>query len=162
MATEIDRLPPTKTFQQLATMAANQGDVPCYTVVDGLFAVLALSNAAVEVCENPLIHVNDGATLLIRAMQGSTIDPSAISCAVGGTVIFAHDGNTYFPVDWPAMDGTLLNQPAGIAGGAGPTAFRPTSVIGPLSIGCVFLDTTLGYPIWWDGTDWLDSTGAAV
>ena len=39
---------------------------------------------------------------------------------------------------------------------AGTTARRPTV---SLWIGRIYFDTTLGYPIWWDGTQWVDATG---
>jgi hypothetical protein len=41
----------------------------------------------------------------------------------------------------------------------GTTANRPTQ---NLQVGQFYFDTTLGYPIWYDGTDWVDATGAAV
>lgn len=40
----------------------------------------------------------------------------------------------------------------------GPTANRPTN---PATFEQYF-DSTLGYPIWFNGTDWVDATGAAV
>ena len=42
---------------------------------------------------------------------------------------------------------------------SGETADRPAA---NLLTGQVYFDTTLGYPIWWSGTDWVDSTGASV
>jgi hypothetical protein len=41
----------------------------------------------------------------------------------------------------------------------GTTANRPTQ---NLQIGQFYFDTTLGYPIWYDGTDWVDSSGTVV
>jgi hypothetical protein len=41
----------------------------------------------------------------------------------------------------------------------GATADRPTQ---NLQIGQFYFDTTLGFPVWYDGTDWVDATGAAV
>jgi hypothetical protein len=41
----------------------------------------------------------------------------------------------------------------------GATADRPTQ---NLQIGQFYFDTTLGYPIWYDGTDWVDATGTVV
>ena len=38
------------------------------------------------------------------------------------------------------------------------TAARPIVEV----IGTVHFDTTLGKPIWWDGTDWVDATGTPV
>lgn len=40
----------------------------------------------------------------------------------------------------------------------GVSASRPTSSI----LGQFYFDTTLGYPIWWDGSQWVDSAGTPV
>ena len=42
---------------------------------------------------------------------------------------------------------------------SGVTANRPTK---NLWIGRPFFDTTLGKPVWYDGTNWVDATGATV
>jgi hypothetical protein len=42
---------------------------------------------------------------------------------------------------------------------SGPTANRPIDV---LQVGQFYFDTTLGIPIWYDGTDWVDATGTVV
>lgn len=47
-----------------------------------------------------------------------------------------------------------INTPAN-----GSTANRPTTL---LQIGQFYFDTTLGYPIWYDGTDWVDAAGTVV
>lgn len=39
---------------------------------------------------------------------------------------------------------------------SGTTANRP---VVNLYTGKPYFDTTLGYPIWWDGTQWVDATG---
>ena len=45
----------------------------------------------------------------------------------------------------------------------GTTANRPVeSVQLPLPIGLSYFDTTLGIPIWYDGTNWVDATGTVV
>lgn len=41
----------------------------------------------------------------------------------------------------------------------GTTANRPTQ---NLQVGQFYFDTTLGIPIWYDGTDWVDATGTVV
>jgi hypothetical protein len=41
----------------------------------------------------------------------------------------------------------------------GATADRPTQ---NLQVGQFYFDTTLGYPIWYDGTDWVDAAGTVV
>ena len=46
---------------------------------------------------------------------------------------------------------------------SGTTADRPIdSAKLPLAVGQFYFDTTLGYPIWWNGTDWVDATGTVV
>jgi hypothetical protein len=42
---------------------------------------------------------------------------------------------------------------------AGVSASRPTQ---ELTVGQPYFDTTLGLPIWWNGTDWIDSAGTVV
>jgi hypothetical protein len=41
----------------------------------------------------------------------------------------------------------------------GDTASRPTL---SLLVGQVYFDTDLGIPIWYDGANWVDATGATV
>jgi len=55
-------------------------------------------------------------------------------------------------------DGTVLALPRSRDQLDGTTAARPTTV----SIGTMYLDTTLNKPIWWNGTVWIDATGATV
>lgn len=42
---------------------------------------------------------------------------------------------------------------------SGPTTDRPTS---DLWAGRQYFDTTLGQPIWFDGSGWVDATGTAA
>ena len=42
---------------------------------------------------------------------------------------------------------------------SGLTADRPTE---RLEVGQYYFDTTLGIPIWYDGTNWVDATGTVV
>jgi hypothetical protein len=51
------------------------------------------------------------------------------------------------------IEGIETHPPIG-----GPTGERP---LAPFLYGCYF-DTTLGIPIWWDGTKWVDAGGVAV
>jgi hypothetical protein len=41
----------------------------------------------------------------------------------------------------------------------GATGDRPVQ---NLQVGQQYFDTTLNYPIWYDGTDWVDSSGTVV
>lgn len=51
------------------------------------------------------------------------------------------------------IEGIETHPPIG-----GPTEERP---LDPFLYGCYF-DTTLGIPIWWDGTKWVDAGGVTV
>jgi hypothetical protein len=42
---------------------------------------------------------------------------------------------------------------------AGTTVLRPTT---SLQVGQFYFDTSLGIPIWWNGTNWVDATGTVV
>lgn len=42
---------------------------------------------------------------------------------------------------------------------SGATADRPVK---GLWVGRMYFDTTLGQPIWYDGSDWVDATGASA
>jgi hypothetical protein len=42
---------------------------------------------------------------------------------------------------------------------SGVSAARPAL---SLQVGQQYFDTTLGIPIWWDGTNWVDATGTTV
>lgn len=54
----------------------------------------------------------------------------------------------FFSAVWRLLSG--LTQ-------SGTTAQRPTTF---LWVSRPYLDATLGIPIWWDGTQWIDATGA--
>lgn len=43
----------------------------------------------------------------------------------------------------------------------GTTAERPTNVF-DTDAGHMYFDTTLNKPVWWNGSAWVDSTGATV
>ena len=46
---------------------------------------------------------------------------------------------------------------------SGPTTSRPIGTVQiPLAIGQTFFDTTLGIPIWWNGTVWKNASGTTV
>ena len=46
---------------------------------------------------------------------------------------------------------------------SGPTSSRPLSTVQtPLGIGQPFFDTTIGRPIWWNGTKWIKADGTVV
>ena len=55
-----------------------------------------------------------------------------------------------------AIQTLFRQQSAGTHNGA--TAARP----GGVNTGFMYFDTTLGKPIWWSGSTWVDATGASV
>lgn len=50
----------------------------------------------------------------------------------------------------------VIEAPA--ATSVGPTVFRPATP----ATGQYFFDTTVGLPIWWNGTGWINAAGGAV
>lgn len=54
---------------------------------------------------------------------------------------------------------SVVDKNRALAGGFGTTAARPTALI---YTGYPYFDTTLGKPIWYNGTGWVDATGASV
>ena len=72
-----------------------------------------------------------------------------------GAIVF-RSGGSPIALTLDATQGvTAANQ---VATGGGATGSRPAS---PITYGMWF-DTTLGKPIWYDGTNWIDATGATV
>lgn len=77
------------------------------------------------------------------------------------------NGRTYTgvlgtPQDVPDFDAALLQANGWIpfdGGGVGTTAQRPTT---GLYKGLEYSDTTLGYSVTWDGTNWRNMAGASV
>lgn len=59
---------------------------------------------------------------------------------------------------WSAWFGQVFTMLFAL-GQSGTTANRPTD---GLWIGRPYFDTDLGTPIWYDGTQWVDATGAAA
>lgn len=57
-------------------------------------------------------------------------------------------------------NGISLERDPRIAVHSGATADRPTG--GNRFLYLNYFDTDLGIPIWWDGTNWIDATGATV
>lgn len=160
---------PPIIYLGLGSYATNDGTAPCYITPENGFVVFVLlgGNIIAGLNSQPIIELTDGATCLLRLEYGAIIDSTAIIGPLTSTIVIQHDGETKFStvgISFPGFSGTLLNQPLGIVGGAGTTSFRPfTGDPSNLpSIGCAYFDTDLGYEIYWNGTDWVDSTGTPV
>jgi len=59
---------------------------------------------------------------------------------------------------WKRKTRDLLNAVTKRTMGQGLTMERPRNP----DVGVMFYDTTLGKPIWWNGSAWRDAAGAAV
>ncbi len=59
---------------------------------------------------------------------------------------------------WRRKARDLLNAVVRRLMGQGATDARPLNP----TVGTLFYDTTLGRPIWWNGTGWRDAAGGAV
>jgi len=66
-----------------------------------------------------------------------------------------YDTNKKYTRYW---DDTAWTDWVQIGGGSGSTANRPTDV----HTGYMYFDTTLGKPVWWNGTVWVDANGETV
>lgn len=76
----------------------------------------------------------------------------------GGTVSVA-SGTFSLPADVPEPDAGTLVAGGGFAYAvAFPTSARPTRI----EPGASIFNLTLGRPVWWTGTGWVDATGAAA
>lgn len=96
-------------------------------------------------------------------------DLSNIAPTMQGDVLFTQDPAKYGCVGWVQtedttqitnakwQDGTYKKIPINMSGS---TAERPT--YNATDAGLMYYDTTLGKPIWWTGSAWIDATGASV
>lgn len=94
---------------------------------------------------------------------GSLIDTSGNNLSVNWNARqLVGTNGTSTALDWANM--TLANESGATAlswsslGQAGATGARPTGV----ATGYMFFDTTLGKPIWFNGTGWVDASGTAA
>lgn len=84
---------------------------------------------------------------LISPPPNSPVDEQSSSGALSAV---SKAWRPFFVACWSLLSG--LTQ-------SGTTANRPTT---SLWTGRPYFDTTLGIPIWFDGTVWIDATGAPV
>jgi hypothetical protein len=101
----------------------------------------------------------DGNAKGIRRVGGRTQRPST---ANAGT--YYADWDLYMPLfyingAWRTADG--ITAPVTTYLAAGTTAQRPSG-LGADQAGMRFFDKTVSKPIWWNGSGWVDATGASV
>jgi len=156
----------------LGARLVNDGAVPVLTArpAGGTpdVALSAILNGYIISGASPFAGIEAGGTLFFEVFDGFNLgDPipsNLFSGPVGAVCLLAHDGTIVWPFPaQPSFLGTLLNAPVGSSMSAGDTSFRPIG-LGPLALGTPYFDTTIVPPrtISWDGTQWVDATGAPV
>ena len=120
--------------------------IATFTRSDSTTFTLDLSDLLSETSHADVVVDGDFPTAGVMATDGSGI----YSIKVIGVDIQAYDVNIVSDVDYSSTKATIN------AGGL--TASRPVSPI----LYQNYFDTTLGKPVWFDGTNWVDSTGATV
>lgn len=83
----------------------------------------------------------------VPGVLGETPNPGTTICCRLGIVMNSHP-----------TDGAIFVFPVSSARLAGTTAARPTTH----RAGEYYFDTSLGVPIWWSGSAWVNSSGVAV
>lgn len=113
----------------------------------------------------PLLEIDDGDfSALYVLFCGPNFAAPANQYLAGGpgsTLAIIHDGSIPAPFPLFAVP-SVYNAPTGQNGGGGPTANRPSAFIAPVSLGCMYFDTTIAppRPVFWAGAAWVDATGA--
>jgi hypothetical protein len=145
----------------------NNGSIPMIEVPGGTFFVLGMVLNATLLVPGlaPIINANGGAgTAIIVGVLGTAgINNNWLTGPVGCALLYQNLGGAPSPLPTNAgfLGTTIQNLLLG-ASCTGP-ATRPANPFGPLPIGALVFDQSLGAtgkPIWWDGTQWVDATGA--
>lgn len=142
---------------ELGVVVQNNGTAPCYVCPPGKFVVLALLGGQVLTGDHnqPIVALGSGSQCLLRITAvADSIDPHIISGPADATLIVQHDGECSWPLSFPDFLGTIVNQPIGLVGGAGPTSFRPAT---PMP-GCMYYDTDVGAQLIRNGAAWTTAT----
>ena len=87
---------------------------------------------------------------ILNGPNPATVNGRTYSCALGSAI------------DVPYQDAVILinNDWSAFGWGSGPTSARPSGI--NVVPGMLWLDTTLGVAIMWDGLTWRGYNGAAV
>lgn len=93
------------------------------------------------------ITIPEGCTL---QFEGGSINNGTINCSEDIT-IWQYNGDTVINGEYT----NATNKPS-----YGTTEDRPS--LYNSNVGVLYFDTTLKKPIWWDGSKWVDATGASV
>jgi hypothetical protein len=142
----------------------NNGSIPMIEVPGGTFFVLGMVlNATLLVGGTaPIVNANGGAgtAVIVGVLGTSSINNNWLTGPVGCALLYQNLGGAPSPLPTNAgfLGTTIQNLLLG-ASCTGP-ATRPVNPFGALPIGASVFDQSLGKAIWWDGTQWVDATGA--
>lgn len=146
----------------------NLGTVAPIRVAAGVTVAIRLQGQAGLSGSMPIVELDGGGpggALLVQGLQAPNLDPDVWSGGVGSLLGYLCDG-TWRPPSLSAFFGTyildgLFAKAERIEPLAGTTGTRPTGGVpfGPL-LGMMYFDTDIGKPVWWDGAQWVDATGA--
>jgi hypothetical protein len=143
----------------------NDGTAPQINVPDGFGFVLVLGIAGQLTNPTPgvgTLLLGNGSTAIVVAADLpnalSTFGDVAQGPATATLAYIGFGG----PYPTPAgFAGSVQNIAGSLVGGSGPTAQRPPSGLGgPVEMGTSYFDSTIAKPVWWDGAQWVDATGA--
>lgn len=146
----------------------NLGSAPMIEVPDNKFFVIAfLANGTLlKVGAGAIINAGASSVVIVGAFGGSSAMPDGWLTGPASASCLYQNGAGASPSPLPVN--------AGFAGGTVQNLLDGTSCTGPatrpmnpfggnLPVGASVFDQSLGLtgkPIWWDGTQWVDATGA--
>lgn len=142
----------------------NSGSHAIFTVAGTTEFRLYLMEYAQIGGSHAVFDVTAASTLTVVVEEGAIIPSDwATSSDTTGLLNYASDGTLLSQLPITTIGLTVGNTPLGQLGLSGATSFRPTLPNGS-SKGVMYFDTTLSppIPIWWDGTQWVNASGAAV
>lgn len=156
---------PNALILRFNAILQNNGTIPMIEVPTGMFFVLGMVlNATLLPSTAPIINANGaGSTIIAGVLGAASIGNDWATGPVGSVLLYQNLGGAPSPLPTNAgFFGTTIQNIIVGASCTGP-ATRPFNPFGALPIGATVFDQSLGTtgkPIWWDGTQWVDATGA--
>jgi len=97
---------------------------------------------------------------LVRDINTSAFTDGAIlyATSTGTLTTTLTSSRVGFVLNAAVNDGRILVLPTRRNTSTGTTAQRPTTITTPFT----YLDTTLGIPVFWNGANWINASGAVV
>jgi hypothetical protein len=141
----------------------NAGAVPMIEVGAGeIFVISGLFNATLTDTA-PVVNLGAAATVIIGVYGNLTITDGYVTGPADATLVYqVVTGGLPTPLPTNAgFAGTTLQNV--LTGWSCTTAGRPSvNPLYTLHTGTMTFDTDLGIPIWWDGAQWVNASGAPV